>query len=175
MRNRALLNSRYTQLSIVLCLVMTLAFAIVACGGGGGSSSGGGNVGGNTGGNGGGTPNAQLATVTGQINDTSPSQNPVAGATVTVPGTSRTATTNAAGTFVLTNVPLTATSIKVAAPAGGAYYNYAIYNGAEYDLTSCVLSIPKLVAGANAPYSAINMYIGGNNPPPPPPVGGCPS
>jgi hypothetical protein len=176
MRIRAFLNSGRTQLTIVLGLVLALAAA--GCGGGGGGSSAGngnGNGGGNTGGNGGGTTNPELATITGQINDTSPNHNPVQGATITVPGTSRTATTNASGAFVLTNVPLTATSFKVAAPSGGAYFNYANYNGHEYDLTACVLQLPVLIAGANAPFSEIDMYIGGNNPPPPPPVGGCPS
>jgi hypothetical protein len=65
--------------------------------------------------------------------------------------------------------------MKVVAPAGGAYYNYANYNGKEYALAACVLQLPTLAAGANAPYTEIDLYIGGSNPPPPPPVGGCPS
>src|SRR5580658_9227579 len=104
MRNRVFLNSPRIQISVVLGLVMALVAP--GCGGGGGGSSSG-----NTGSPGGGTPpgNPQLATITGSVRDTSPNHNPVQGAVITVTGTGRTAISNAAGVFVVTNVPLTAT------------------------------------------------------------------
>jgi hypothetical protein len=157
----------------MLSLMMALALSMAGCGGGGGSSS-------NNNGSGGNTPpsNTTLATITGSIRDTSPAHSPVVGAIVTVVvtgGSNRTAVTNASGTFILTNVPLTTASFTVAAPSGGAYYNYANYHGNYYDLSACSLQLPTLVAGANAPYTEIDMYVGGSNPPPPPPIGGCPS
>lgn len=171
MRNRVFLSSHRTELSIVFGLVMALALSAAGCGGGGGgSNNGGGGGGGNTP-----PPNSSLATISGFVRDTSPSHNPVQGAVITITGTSRSATTNAAGSFTVTDVPLTAVSFKVASPNAVAYYNYANYNGKLYDLVACVLKLPALVAGANAPFTDVDMYIGGANPPPPPPVGGCPS
>ncbi len=176
MRNRVFLNSPRIQLSVALGAAL-LALALAGCGGGGGGSSSN-NGGGNNGNGNGSGSNSALATITGSVRDTSPSHSAVLGAVVTVVvpgGSNRVAVTNSAGTFVLTNVPLTTTSFTVAAPTGGAYYNYANYDGAYYDLSACTLKLPKLQAGANAPYTEVDLYLGGGNPPPPPPTGGCPS
>ncbi len=174
MRNRALFNSPRIQYFIVLGALMSLALSLAGCGGGGGGG------GSNNGGNNGNNPpgNTALATITGLIRDTSPSHNPVPGATVTVfepGGLTRTATSNAAGTFVVTNVDLASTTFKVASPDPTAYYNYANYHGNLYDLVACTLTLPVLVAGANSPFTDIELYVGGSNPPPPPPVNGCPA
>ncbi len=171
MRNRVFSNSPRVQLSILLGMLMVAALSLAGCGGGGGGSSSN-NNGGNNGGNGG---NSTLATITGVVKDTSPSHGPIAGAHVTVTGTTRTAVTDATGTFVITNVPLNSTTLTVASPDPVAYYNYANYNTKLYDLVACTLPLPSLVAGANSPFTEIDMYIGGSNPPPPPPVGGCPA
>ena len=173
MRNRVFSNSPRVQLSILLGAMMVAALSLAGCGGGGGGSSS--NSGGNNSGGNGGGGNTTLATISGVVKDTSPSHNPVAGALVTVTGTSRSATTDSTGKFVISNVPLNSTSLTVASPNPVAYYNYANYNTKLYDLISCTLPLPALVAGANAPFTEIDMYIGGSNPPPPPPVGGCPS
>jgi hypothetical protein len=172
MRNRVFFNSSCIQYSIVLGLMMALALSLAGCGGGNGSSSN------NNTGNGSGstvTGNPALATITGVVQDTSSSHNPVAGAVITVTGTGRTATTDAAGTFVVTNVPLNATSFSVASPNTLDYYNYANYNGKVYNLVACTLPLPTLAAGANAPFTEIDMYIGGSNAPPPSLPTGCPS
>lgn len=119
--------------------------------------------------------NPALATITGSVFDTA--GNPVdhAGVTVIVPGgTNLSTTTDCTGKFVVTNVALTATSFMVSSPNVVAYFNYANYHGHLYDLVNCSLPLPKLVAGSNAPYTQIQMYLGGENPPPPPPSGGCP-
>jgi len=149
---------------------------VIGCGGGGG----GGNNG-NSSSNGcvgtkvaAGSP--LLATITGVVKDTA--NNAVDGASViiVVPGgTNITTKTDCTGTFVATNVPLTATTFQVGSPNPVAYYNYANYNGSLYDLVACTLPLPKLYAGSNAPYSLIQMYLGGTNPPPPPPASGCPT
>jgi hypothetical protein len=166
-------------------MMIVLTLSLAGCGGGGSSSGNSGNSGstgnnsGSTGNNtGGSTPT--LATVNGFVLDNTPSHNPVQGALVTVivsGGTNRTATTAADGSFVVTNVALTATSFKVASPNPVAYYNYADYgpNGSLYDLNACTLPLPTLVAGANTLSSDIYMFLGGTNPPPPPPTGGCPA
>ena len=173
MRNRVFLNSPRIQLSSVLGVMAAISVSLAGCGGGGGSSSS------NNSGSGGKTPpeNTTLATITGTVKDTSPSHNPVVGASVTIVvpnGINVITTTNSKGVFVATNVALTATTFKVSSPDPVAYYNYANYDGSLYDLQACTLPLPKLLAGANAPYTEVDMYLGGSNPPPPPPVGGCP-
>jgi hypothetical protein len=84
-------------------------------------------------------------------------------------------TTDCTGKFVVTNVPLTAVSFKVTSPNTFQYYNYGNYDGKLYDLIDCALPLPKLAAGANTPYTQIDMYLGGGNPPPPPNGSGCPA
>jgi hypothetical protein len=150
--------------------MMALALSLAGCGGGSSSSNN------NNTGNGSATTapgNSSLATITGMVVDTSTSHNPVAGAVVTVTGTTLTAKSDATGKFVIANVPLTATSISVAGPSTFYYYNDAIYNGQFYDLTACTLPLPKLVAGANAPFTEIEMFSAGTTPPTG--TGGCPS
>ncbi len=165
---------RVTSTALVLSLMTALTLSLSGCGGGGGGS--------NNNNNNGCIPavvtpgSLALATITGVVDDSS--GNPVNGALVTVlvsGGTNVTARTDCSGTFVATNVPLTATGFQVASPNPVAYYNYATYKGSLYDLSACTLPLPTLVAGTkNAPYTKIFMYLGGTNPPPPPPSG-CPS
>jgi len=167
-------NRNYTRLYLALSLMAALTLSLSGCGGGGG-------------GGGGGTPSGcvgkvtppgspLLATITGIIYDTGHNVVNNASISVNVPGgTSISATTDCTGKFVVTNVPLSATTFTVASPDPVAYYNYANYNGKLYDLIACTLPLPKLNAGANSPFTEIDLYVGGTSPPPPPPAGGCPS
>ncbi len=150
MRIKSFLNSPHLQLFALLCALIAPVLVVAGCGGGGGGG-GNGHPSGCTGVT---TPpgNPALATITGTVIDTA--NNPVtnAGVTVIVPGGANlTKTTDCTGKFVITNVPLTATSFMVSSPNVVAYYNYANYNGHLYDLVDCSLPLPKLVAGANAP------------------------
>ncbi len=182
MKSRAKRNStngfrfRFTSsvISLTLLSIFASAFAI-GCGGGGG-------------GNGGSGPplgcnppivpagNAALATLVGSVKSTSGVAVQGAGITVVVPGgTNITSTTNCAGGFTITNIPLNATSIQVSSPNVHTYYNYANYKGILYDLIYCALPLPTLAAGNNAPFTEIDLYPSGSNPPPPPPASGCPA
>ena len=178
--DQVVLELPHIQVSVLLYTIMALALALMGCGGGEGVEG------------------AQeeevavatgrlrrarttppgspsLATITGSVIDTSGKPVNNAGVTIIVPGgTKTTTTTDCNGKFVVTNVPLTAKSFMVSSPNVVAYYNYANYNGHLYDLVDCSLPLPALVAGANAPFTQIQMYLGGANPPPPPPASGCP-
>ena len=171
MRNSSLLGSPHTQVCMLLCALTALALLSSGCVGGGGGGTTTGCVGRTT------PPgNPSLATITGKVVDTSGNAVNGAGVTVVVPsGTNLSTTTDCTGKFVVTNVPLTATSLMVSSPNPVAYYNYANYDGNLYDLIDCSLPLPKLEAGANAPFTQIDMYLGGTNPPPPPPSNGCPT
>jgi hypothetical protein len=119
--------------------------------------------------------NPALATIEGVVKDTSTNHNPVVGAVITVTGTTLAATSDAQGNFVVTNVPLNATSFSVTNPNTAAYYSWVDYNSNLYYLINCTLPLPRLVAGINQPFTEIDMYINSvvNAPPAPPSV--CPS
>lgn len=172
--NLAAWRAPLTLVGTAFGMLLLITMSLSGCGGGGG---GGGNN------NPGGcigkiTPpgNPALATISGFVYD-NVHHNPVNNANVTavVPGgVNQAATTDCNGKFVITNVPLTTTTFTVASPDPVAYYNYANYNGKLYDLVLCKLPLPVLSAGANAPFTEVDMYLGGPSNFPPSPPGGCP-
>lgn len=170
---KSVLNKTSRFCFALFALVAIVAGSLIS-GCGTGTASGGNN---NNGNNTGGPPagqNPTLAFVIGRIIDNTFTGAGVANATVTVNGTAITARTDSSGNFTLANVPLTATQFKVSSPDPLAYYNFATYNGLQYDTIVCNLPLPTLVQGANNLPGNVRMFVAGNNPPPPPPVGGCP-
>ncbi|HLJ55078.1 MAG TPA: carboxypeptidase-like regulatory domain-containing protein [Chthonomonadaceae bacterium] len=163
-------------------LIAVLAIAlIVGCGGGGGNSNN--NNNGNNGSNGsnnGGLPPGQnpgLPFITGKVVGSANTAIGVPGATVTIHGAGladRSVQTAADGSFTFINVARGYTSFSVASPDPVAFYNFANFNGKNYDTVNCTLPLPGLAVGANNVGTVI-LSSGGNNPPPPPPISGCPS
>src|ERR1700722_7950254 len=177
--NRAIPRMLLTLSGTALSMIIAITLLLSCCGGGGGGGGGGGTSTGGCVSKVTAPSNPTLATISGFVYDTA--HNPVVGASVTVnetgsPGSGGLGTiTDSCGKFVITNVPLTAISLSVASPNPVNYYNYANYNGKLYDLIDCTLPLPTLNAGANAPYTEIDMYLGGPNNPPPQPPTGCPT
>ena len=162
MRNRVLSNSPRVRLSLAFMGTLLAMLVFVGCGGGGG--------GGTTTPPPGGGGNPNLATLTGSVQDTA--HTPVAGATVTVVGTGRSAVTSATGIYTITNIPLGVARVTVQNPSN--YYGYAQYNSGVYDLTACSFPVGTLVQGSNNGPTFYLYGSAGSNPPPPPPTGGCP-
>jgi len=169
MRKTVLWQSPHVRASLSALLALMAMVIIAGCGGGGGSSNN--NNGGNN--NGGGT----IIGVTGKVVGSANTAMGVPGARIVLHGagvTDISATTDAHGAFVITNVPNTYTSFSVASPDPVQWYNFANYNGKNYDTVNCTLPLPGIAANANNNIGTIVLSSGGNNPPPPPPVGGCP-
>lgn len=165
----------HVRLSLTILLGLLIGLALAGCGGGGGGNPGSNPITGIIN-----DPNK--AAVIGVVTDTTAAATPVANATVTIVGyPTLTTNTLANGTFTIQHVPPAATQFRVTAPSSGAYFNFAVYNGVEYDETSgpqCPLPLPTLAAGQtfSLPHT-IQLFPAGQNPPPIPSTNGtgaCP-
>ncbi len=162
MRNRVYWNSLQARFFSGLILLGLLSLAIAGCGGGSGGS----------------TPaipppGTTNVAVIGTVKDTSNVHNPVAGAVVTIVGTSLSVRTDASGTFTFSSVPSTVTQFTVSNPDPTSYFSYANYNSKFYDIVKCTFLLPALHTGTNT-VTEVDLFLGGSSPPPPPPTGGCP-
>lgn len=178
MRKRAQRNIPHVQLTLALLMTLMASLVLAGCGGGGG----------------GGTPtppnpttptsSATLATVTGIVTDTTAAATPVAGATVSLVGTSLTTKTGTDGKFVFYNAPVGTVRIAVLTPNPAVYYGDVEYQGKEYNSQMCPITITTIASGRNGTVSPLpaslqlfpNSAAGG---PPAPPLtsidaNGCP-
>ena len=177
MRKTVLWQSLHVRASLLALLALAAIILIVGCGGGGGGGVVGGSVNGSN--NNGGLPpgqDASLPYISGKVVESANTLNGVAGAVITLHGagvSDISAVADANGAFRLLNVPNTYTTFSVMSPDPVKWYNFANYNGKNYDTVLCRLPLPGLAPGNNNAGSVV-LSSGGTNPPPPPPVGGCP-
>lgn len=179
MSNRVWWKSTHTSTMLALSMLAVCSLALSGCGGGGGGGS---TTTTNPGGGSGGTTtnSSTLAVISGKAVDTSGL--PVSGASVVIVGTGLGATTATDGTFVVNNVPLSATQLQISSPDTTKYYNYGTYNSQYYQFGTgsgaCSIALPKLTAASVATtVLATNIVLydaGATNPPPPPLTNGCP-
>ena len=171
--------------SVPFLMLMALATALVlaGCGGGGG---GGGSTGGTNGPPPIGTPGSsgnRLAAIAGKVVDNAGTGNPVAGAVVSIVGSTAAATTDSNGNFTVSNVPPTATLFTVTSPNTVTYPNLVSYLNNTYNTDpsraggQCQLPLPALQATVKTGLPAnIQMFNNsaansGSTTPPPPPTG----
>ncbi|MDE2126616.1 MAG: hypothetical protein KGJ62_08505 [Armatimonadetes bacterium] len=167
MRTRVLW--RRCRAGVPILFAASLALAVSGCGGGGGG-----------GGNSGNNPPPAANTLTGNAVDAATGAG-IGGVKVTIPGTAFTATSDATGKFVISNIPLTATTFETATPNASVYSTIVTYEGNNYETSTsrtggpCTMPLPPLVKGANVLPASVLMYnIGNGGGPPPPPVTSCP-
>jgi hypothetical protein len=142
-----------------MAFLFVFALALLA-GCGGGSSSGESNNGG-----GGGT---KSATFTGRVLDQYNSNQPLAGATVTV-GSLGTGTTGVDGVFSIPVVPNGGQqNLTVTGPAGVAIYDYANVGGTIYRVRSVGIPVPSLTT--NQTFQVGDIVVASQTGPPPPPT-----
>jgi hypothetical protein len=180
MRKSVLWQSPHVRASLSALLALVAIAVMAGCGGGGGGSSSTNGTTTNGGGNNGTIigQNPTLPFVSGKVVDSGNPAQGVPGASITLFGAGvpdlHSTVTSADGSFAIANVDKRYTSFSVVSPDTSKWYNYALFNGKQYDTLNCRLPLPTLAAGNNTLATPIVLSLAGNNPPPPPPLNGCP-
>jgi hypothetical protein len=133
-----------------LLLVLTTA----GCGGGSSSSP-----------NNGGNNNQQNATVSGRVVDRYSSNQPLAGAIVTVG--SQQAVTDSTGSFSVSVPTGTSTILKIDGPTSNAIYDEGVIGGTRYAIRTLGYPVPALTSAQNLGLGDIGVYSQSGPPRPP--------
>lgn len=109
-------------------------------------------------GTGSGTTTGQTITVTGTLVDGTQTASPVAGAIISVPGTTLQTETDASGKFTLANVPADQTQISILRPTNSTFMNAVGFAGKVYFMEKSGLPFPTPDANGISDLGQIILY-----------------